>query len=114
MRAIILILIGLTLSSFSRIDDKPAKARITVIDENNMIVAGATVILFANEADYKAEENSVAIGVTNEKGYVEFKNLSTKIYYIHVEKGDLNNHGGNVKTGKLDTKGKNRFEIMIN
>ena len=55
----------------------------------------------------------VATGETNEKGYVEFKNLEEKVYYILVKKGDLNNHNGHVKTDTLSIAGKNRFKIMI-
>ena len=113
MRTLLLILVAFSISSFM-VQEKPAKVRITVIDESNMVVQGAKVILYGSAEDYNKEQNGIISGTTNEKGYVMFKNLEPKAYYVYVEKGDLNNNGGNVQTGKLDSKGKSRFEILIN
>ena len=113
MRTLLIILVAFSISSFM-IQEKPAKVKITVVDESNMVVKGATVILYGSSEDYKNEENAVISGTTNEKGYVQFKGLKPKVYFILVEKGDLNNNGGNVQTDKLDSKGKTRYEILIN
>jgi len=93
--------------------DKPLKARITVVDENDNIVPGATVTLFKTHEDYKKETNPVVSAVTNEKGFVEFKKLQELSYFVLVEKGDLNNNGGYNQIPQLRTKGKNRFVIQI-
>ncbi|MEN8248880.1 MAG: hypothetical protein ABFS32_08105 [Bacteroidota bacterium] len=114
MRTLLLILVAFSMSSFMIQGGKPAKVKIVVIDENSLIVEGASVTIYENAEDYKKEQNPIAMSKTNEKGFVQFKNLKEKVYYLHIEKGDLNNNRGNVKTGKLETKGKNRFEIMIN
>ncbi len=114
MKYLLSITLYVLLSSFSLVDTKPPKARITVVDENNAIVAGATVTLFKTFADYKAERNPVTSGITNEKGYVQFTNLTEDQYFVLVEKGDRNNHGGHNHIDKLRQKGKHRFEIMIN
>jgi len=100
-----------TLPAFTQ--DKPLKARITVVDENDNVVSGATVTLFKTHDDYKNETNPVVSATTNEKGFVEFKNLQELSYFVLAEKGDLNNHGGHNHIPKLRTKGKNRFVIQI-
>ncbi len=110
-KLILAILLLVALPAFSQ--DKPLKARITVVDENDNIVPGATVTLFKTHEDYKKETNPVISAVTNEKGFVEFKNLQELSYFVLVEKGERNNHGGHNHIPKLRTKGKNRFVIQI-
>ena len=114
MKPYLAIYLSLLLFSFTVLTPKPPKARITVIDENNNIVVGATVTLFNTFADYQAETNAVESAVTNEKGFVEFTNLTEDEYFVLAEKGHLNNHGGHNHIDKLREKGKHRFEIMIN
>ncbi len=87
--------------------------RITVVDENNSIVTGAKVQVFATFKNYEDEENPVASGETNAKGFIQFKNLKEQKYYLLISKGDLNNHQTANETDVLRMKGKNRFEIMI-
>lgn len=87
--------------------------RITVVDENNAVVSGANVEVFTTHKNYEDEENAIAKGVTNAKGYIEFKNLKEQKYYILVKKGSMNNHHSHNETEILRIKGKNRFAIMI-
>ena len=113
MKAITLIIIGLVLSSITVFQTGSTRAKITVVNENEQIIVGATVKIFKTKENYKKEIKAVATGQTSEKGTVQFKNLQEKVYYILVKKGDLNNHNGNVKTDTLSSAGKNRYKIMI-
>ena len=87
--------------------------RIIVVDENSSTVSGAKVMVYASHKDYEAEQKHVAIGETNAKGYVEFKNLKEQKYYLLIKKDKMNNHHSHNETDVLRTKGKNRFQIMI-
>lgn len=113
MKTITLIIIGLVLSSLTVLQKGATKAKITVVDDKEQIVTGATVTIFKTKENYNKEIKPVATAKTSEKGTVQFKNLQEKVYYILVRKGDLNNNNGNVKTDTLDSAGKNRYLIMI-
>lgn len=113
MKTITLLIIGLVLSSITVFQKDTTKAKITVVNEKEQIVVGATVSLFKNKENYNKEIKPVITGKTNDKGFVQFKNLQEKVYYILVRKGDLNNHNGSVKTDTLSAAGKNRYLIMI-
>ena len=111
MRYLLISFLAITLSSFTA--GSGAKMRITVIDENNAVVSGANVLVYASHEDYENEENLVVSGETNAKGFVQFKNLKEQKYYVLIKKGSLNNHHTHNETDVLRMKGKNRFEIMI-
>jgi hypothetical protein len=111
MKYFIISVLALVLTSFTV--GSGAKMRITVVDENNSIIEGATVEVFTTHKNYEDEENAIATGVTNAKGFVQFKNLKEQKYYLLVSKGSLNNHHTHNETDVLRLKGKNRFEIMI-
>lgn len=113
MKSLILVLTSLILFSFIVEIEDSAKVKVTVVDEDNHIVEGAKVSIYPTHESYKYEKGSVASGLTNKKGYVEFKGLKEKVYYIHVRKGDLNNNNGHSQTDTLSSASKNRFEIMI-
>ena len=113
MRLIIITAIGLILTSFSINYSAKVKIKIFVVDEASEVIEGAKVTLYGTFENYKKEVKPLFSGVSNAKGFVEFKDLKEMNYYIHVVKGDLNNNGGNVETEELHAKGKNRFEIMI-
>lgn len=86
---------------------------ITVRDEAGNTVTGASVRLFENEQDYKAETNVVLEGVTDEKGALRFKELKPISYYVIVSKDDRDNSDGGEKTAKLDEKRINKITIII-
>jgi hypothetical protein len=44
---------------------------------------------------------------------VTFKGLEAKIYYVAAVKGDKNNYGAGVQTGKLEAKKVNKVTIII-
>ncbi|MDH5599643.1 MAG: carboxypeptidase regulatory-like domain-containing protein [Cyclobacteriaceae bacterium] len=88
--------------------------KITVLDELGNIQEGASVKLFLNEEDYQKEKNAISKAqFTDEKGVVVYKELESREYYILVEKDDLNNNGGAVKTDKLQEKKVNKINIII-
>jgi hypothetical protein len=114
MRLLLTISISLVLTSFIVNHAAKVKVKIYVVNEAGEVVEGAKVTLYGSFDDYKKEVNPKFSGLTNAKGFIQFRELAEKNYYIHVVKGDLNNNGGNVETDVLHIKGKNRFEIMIN
>lgn len=86
---------------------------VTVRDELGNIVEGAKVQLFENEADYTAEKNVAAEGVTDKKGILKMKELKAIPYYVIVRKDDKDNSGGGEQTGKLEEKKINKVTIII-
>jgi ABC-type Na+ efflux pump permease subunit len=86
---------------------------VTVRDEVGNIVTGATVQLFEKEEDYTAEKNVAVEGVTDEKGYIRFKELKAISYFVVVRKDDKDNSGGGERTGKLEEKKINKVTIVI-
>jgi ABC-type Na+ efflux pump permease subunit len=86
---------------------------VTVRDEVGNIVTGATVQLFEKEEDYTAEKNVAVEGVTDEKGYIRFKELKAISYFVIVRKDDKDNSGGGERTGKLEEKKINKVTIVI-
>ena len=86
---------------------------LTVRDELGNTVEGATVKIFEKEADYTAEKNASAEGVTDPKGIVKFKNLKAIAYYILARKDAKDNAGGGEQTGKLEAKRFNKATVVI-
>jgi hypothetical protein len=86
---------------------------VTVRDETGNTVEGATVQLFEKEEDYTKEQNVVATGTTDKKGYVKIKDLKSIAYFIIVRKDDKDNTGGGEKVGKLDAKKMNKITVVI-
>ena len=86
---------------------------LTVRDELGNTVEGANVKIFEKQADYTAEQNPAAEGVTDAKGIVKFKNLKSVAYYILARKGDKDNSGGGEQTGKLEEKRFNKTTVVI-
>src|SRR6187401_2156649 len=84
---------------------------ITVRDEVGNLVVGATVQLFENEEDYTAEKNIAVDGVTDDKGYIRFKELKASSDFVIVRKDDKDNSGGGERTGKLDEKKINKVTV---
>lgn len=91
----------------------PTKLRITVIDGLGNFVEGASVSIYASEADYRVSQNPVATEKTDDKGRVTFKKLDTIPYYIEAKKGELNNNGEGVLTGKLTEGRINKVNTVI-
>ena len=86
---------------------------VTVRDEVGNIVVGAAVQLFEKEEDYTAEKNVAVEGVTDEKGYIRFKELKAISYFVIVRKDDKDNSGGGERTGKLEEKKINKVTVVI-
>lgn len=86
---------------------------VTVRDELGNIVAGATVKLYENEANYNSEKDPAEEGTTDEKGVVKFKNLKAIAYYVLVRKDDKDNAGKGEQTSKLEEKKINKVTIII-
>jgi hypothetical protein len=86
---------------------------VTVRDELGNTVEGAKVQLFENEADYTAEKNIAAEGVSDKKGILKLKELKAIPYYVIVRKDDKDNSGGGEQTGKLEAKKINKVTIII-
>jgi hypothetical protein len=86
---------------------------ITVRDDVGNTVANASVQLFEKEEDYTLEQNVVAEGVTDDKGYLKLKELKAISYYVIVRKDDMDNAGGGERTGKLEEKRINKVTIII-
>ncbi len=86
---------------------------LTVRDDLGNTVEGATVQLFATEADYLAETNIVIDGVTDKKGVVKFKKLEAKSYYVIARKDDLDNTGGGEQIGQLEEGKFNKATVII-
>jgi hypothetical protein len=113
MKTIASVIIGLALTSFTIYQSGSTRMKITVVNEQEALIAGASVEVFKTKDSYKKEVAPVKSGITNKKGYIEFKNLEERVYYILVKKGEHNNHNGHVKTDTLSVAGKNRFKITI-
>ena len=86
---------------------------VTVRDELGNTVEGAKIQLFENEADYTAEKNVAAEGVTDKKGILKLKELKAIPYYVIVRKDDKDNSGGGEQVGKLEEKKINKVTIII-
>ena len=91
----------------------PTKLRITVIDGLGNIVEGATIAIYENEEDYRASDNAVAVGTTDKKGRITFKDLKPIPYFIEAKDGQKNNNGEGVMTGKLSEGKINKVNTVI-
>ena len=101
------------LSSFSSTVLK-TKLQVTVITHLGNIVEGATVEIYGNEEDYRKEENHLQEPqTTDDKGRVVFNNLEENVYWLHVHKDGMNNHGAGIKTDKLIPKKVNKVNVVI-
>jgi hypothetical protein len=109
-RTLLLITFLIAVSAFQLIK---TTLTVTVRDELGNIVEGAKVQLFENEADYTAEKNVVAEGVTDKKGILKLKELRAIAYYVIVRKDDKDNSGGGEQVGKLEEKKINKVTIII-
>ena len=88
--------------------------RVTIQDDLGNIQEGAMVTLYDNNEDYRASENPVAGPVaTDKKGRATFKDLEEKVYFVHAEKGKLNNNGLGVQTDSLEGGKLNKAAIVI-
>lgn len=81
------------------IDNAP-QLEITVVDISHSPVADAAVSLFVNEADWKAQTNSIAETTTNDNGQALFQELEAEVYYFYAQKGEMTNQKS---TSLIDT-----------
>lgn len=90
------------------------KLQVTVRDDVGNLVEGASIRLFASEEDYTKEQNQVGQTLrTDDKGRASFDTLEPKVYYIIVEKDDMDNSDGGTKTDALIPKRINKVTIII-
>lgn len=86
---------------------------VTVRNELGNTEEGVKVQLFETEADYTAEKNIAAEGVTDKKGVIKFKELKATSYYVIARKDDKDNAGGGEQTGKLEANRINKVTVII-
>ncbi|CAN5595861.1 hypothetical protein BH23BAC1_BH23BAC1_19340 [soil metagenome] len=115
---ILLIMVGLSLIfiSFTTTKTQLIKTtlRITILNELGNPVEGAQVQLYKTDEDYSKNTNPATEPMlTDSKGVVTFKDLEPIEYYVNAEKGEANNYGAGVQTGKLEAKRINRATIII-
>ncbi|MDJ1485662.1 carboxypeptidase regulatory-like domain-containing protein [Cytophagaceae bacterium YF14B1] len=110
-------LLILTLLSFAFTTPKQITTtalRVTVLDDAGNIQEGAKVTLYKTQEDFEKEQNPVsAAQTTSNKGFVIFRSLEPKIYYVAVSKGDLDNSGGSTQTQELKSGAVNKVNIII-
>lgn len=88
--------------------------RVNVLDDLGNPVEGATVVLYANESDFRSSSNPVVAAVqTNNKGVARINDLEAKAYFIDVRKGDKNNFGGGNQIDALEANRLNKINIII-
>ena len=79
--------------------DTPAALEITVLDQYNNPVSGASVAIFDDLNQWGMLENPVQVWkLTDDLGIVTYTGLSEQHYYIFAEKGELNNLKNEIKT----------------
>jgi len=86
---------------------------LTILDEIGNQVPGASVTLYETEADYLAEKNAIATGVSDKKGIVKFKDLKSISYFVIARKDDKDNSGKGEQVGKLEANKFNKANIVI-
>ncbi len=86
---------------------------LTILNEIGNQVQGATVTLYETEADYLAEKNAVATGISDKKGVVKFKDLKAISYFVIARKDDKDNSGKGEQVGKLEANKFNKANIVI-
>ncbi len=91
----IFIFIGLIiffLYSCKKDDDLKPQLEITVIDNMQKQVSGATVLLYTDQQNWENKSNPFRTGITNSQGIIKFTELDEVNYYIRAENGLLNNN----------------------
>ena len=112
-KALILSVIVILSSAFT-VELLPTKLQVTVRNTLGNVEPEVRIELYETEEDYKNEENIVQEAVyTDKKGRVVFKDLEEKTYFINAVKGDMNNYGMGVQTGKLEKGKVNKVTIVI-
>lgn len=87
--------------------------RITIVNDLGTQKEGVKVTLYGNGEDYHASENPVQEGMTDSKGRVSFKDLESKVYWVHAVKENMSNEGLGVQTDTLQAKRLNQVTIVI-
>ncbi len=92
----------------------PTSLRVTVLNDAGNVQEGAIVTLYTTQEDYDKEQNPVAEAqTTNAKGFATFRNLETKVYYMTVAKGDMDNANASIKTEALKSGVLNKVNVII-
>lgn len=85
------LLISCTKTEYIEVDVKP-KLEILVTDINNNPISGANVSLFITEEDFNSKQNLIKTSKTNTYGKVLFQKLDERIYFLYINKNELNNY----------------------
>jgi hypothetical protein len=92
----------------------PTSLRVTVLDDAGNVQKNAKVTLYLSQEDYDKEQNPVGESqTTNDKGFATFRSLETKVYYMTVSKGDMDNAGASIKTDALKSGVLNKVNVII-
>ena len=116
MRKLIILLSFIGVFSISEVNAQlfRTQLKVTVLDDAGNSVENAEVVLYKSEEDFKKEQNPISDKLkTDVKGVVKFDNLEAKVYFILVQKGDMNNWNGGIKTDALIEKKVNKINIII-
>ena len=88
--------------------------KVVVLDDVGNLVEGASVQLYTSQENFDKETNPVTEKLTTDaKGIVKFDELESRVYYILVQKGDMNNWNGGIMTDKLQPKRVNKINVVI-
>lgn len=71
---------------------------INVVRDNGCCVDGARIVLYDTLKDLELNKNPICTDYTNNKGQILIGNLKHKDYFFFIQKGDLNNYNGVIKT----------------
>lgn len=92
---------------------QPTSLEIKVYNNNN-VVSGATVQLYANQTDCLTKTNIIKSNYTDANGIASFTNLKPIQYFYRVEKDCMNNvFESNTTTNYLTANVKNTLSISI-
>lgn len=84
----------------------------TVVEDNVVIVEGATISLYSNEHDYETKSNLVTSLVTDSKGQALFEDLHEQKYFFSVVKGELDNQA-DIGSTREPLKIGQRSEVLV-
>ena len=100
----------ISVSTSCKKDDVGTSLKLTIQNEQGVVVSGALVSVYASESDWQNETNAIVSNkTTGSDGTVTIAELDAKKYYYDVKKGTINNWTGSqttvdaLKDGKLNT-----------
>jgi hypothetical protein len=91
----------------------PTALKIQVIDASKHPVAGAEVVLYTTEENYRFQKNAFAKGETDKKGRVTFRRLQPIPYFIDARNELKKNDGLAAVTDSLHKNKINKVVVLI-